>query len=88
MCIPECCADEVVHRDAYVERNRRNEFIQSQFAHRLGLLNEKVPSLIIAPRPLREAVEDEHGITDDERMVISYRVFGFIMRSRKWGEWA
>ncbi|KAG5656905.1 hypothetical protein KAF25_011074, partial [Fusarium avenaceum] len=84
-CIPECCATENVHDDVYVEHNRSNEFIQSQFREQL-ISGERIPSLVIAPRPLIEATEDENYITDDERLIISYRVFGFILRSRKWAK--
>jgi hypothetical protein len=83
-CIPECCAAENVHDDVYVEHKLSNEFIQSQFREQL-ISGERIPSLAIAPRPLVEATEGENYITDDERLIISYRVFGFILRSRKWG---
>jgi len=85
-CIPECCAKEVTHDETYVERNRRNEFIQSQFLQQGTRSGLREPSLTIAPRPLKEAMEDENFIGDSERLIASYRVFGFIMRSRKWGE--
>lgn len=84
-CIPECCSNETVHDDTYVEQNRSSEFIQSQFLQH-GPSSERVPSLAIAPRSLKEGTEDDACITDDEKMIVSYRVFGFIMRSRKWGE--
>jgi hypothetical protein len=83
-CIPQCCSTETVHDDVYVEHNLSKEFIQSQFREQL-VLSERVPSLAIAPRPFKEATEDENYITDDEKLIISYRVFGFILRSRKWG---
>ncbi|KAF9771502.1 hypothetical protein IL306_010857 [Fusarium sp. DS 682] len=84
-CIPECCSSEKVHDDIYVEHNRSNEFIQSQFREQVTS-SERILSLAIAPRPLKEATEDENYITDDERLIISYRVYGYILRSRKWGE--
>lgn len=85
-CIPECCTTEFIHDDTYVERNRRNDFIQSQFLQQGTRSGLREPSLTIAPRPLKEAMEEENFIGDDERLITSYRVFGFIMRSRKWGE--
>ncbi len=45
----------------------------------------RISSLAIVPQSLKEATEDDN-ITDDERLIITYRVFGFIMRGRKWGE--
>jgi hypothetical protein len=84
-CLPQCCSNENVHDDVFVEHNRSSEFVQSQFWE--DDLNEGMPSLTITARSLREAMEDEDYITDDDRLITSYRVFGFIMRSRKWGEY-
>ncbi|KAJ4248772.1 hypothetical protein NW762_012610 [Fusarium torreyae] len=84
-CIPECCSSENVHDDIHVERNLSNEFIQSQYREQ-ATSNGRIPSLAIAPRPLKEATEDENFITDDEKLILSYRVYGFILRSRKWAK--
>ncbi|KLO97611.1 TOB3 (member of AAA-ATPase family) [Fusarium fujikuroi] len=81
-CLPQCCSKEKVHDDIFVEHNRTSEFVHSQFWE-TGM-SEGMPSLTIAARSLREATEDEGYITDEDRLIISYRVFGFIMRSRKW----
>ncbi|KAF5976377.1 TOB3 (member of AAA-ATPase family) [Fusarium coicis] len=83
-CLPECCSNERVHDDVFVEHNRSSEFVQSQFWE--DDLNEGIPSLTITARSLREAMEDEAYITDDDKLITSYRVFGFIMRSRKWAK--
>ncbi|SCV50664.1 related to TOB3 (member of AAA-ATPase family) [Fusarium fujikuroi] len=83
-CLPQCCSNENVHDDIFVEHNRSSEFVQSQFWE--DDLNEGMPSLTITARPLREAMEDEDYITDDDKLITSYRVFGFIMRSRKWAK--
>ncbi|KAI7761763.1 hypothetical protein LZL87_004070 [Fusarium oxysporum] len=83
-CLPQCCSNENVHDDVFVEHNRSSEFVQSQFWE--DDLNEGMPSLTITARSLREAMEDEDYITDDDKLITSYRVFGFIMRSRKWAK--
>ncbi|KAI1012767.1 hypothetical protein LB504_008480 [Fusarium proliferatum] len=83
-CLPQCCSNENVHDDVFVEHNRSSEFVQSQFWE--DDLDEGLPSLTITARPLREAMEDEDYITDDDKLITSYRVFGFIMRSRKWAK--
>ncbi|KAF5966097.1 AAA family ATPase [Fusarium bulbicola] len=83
-CLPQCCSYENVHDDVFVEHNRSSEFVQSQFWE--DDMNEGMPSLTIAARSLREAMEDEEYITDDDKLITSYRVFGFIMRSRKWAK--
>ncbi|KAK3370984.1 hypothetical protein B0T24DRAFT_530547 [Lasiosphaeria ovina] len=86
-CIPECCGTENVHDDTYVERGRTTDFIQGQFREQRETgSRQRVPSLAISPQPLGRATEDEHFITDGERLIVTYRVFGFIMRSRKWAQ--
>ncbi|KAK2486227.1 hypothetical protein H9L39_00154, partial [Fusarium oxysporum f. sp. albedinis] len=77
-----CCSKEKVHDDVFVEHNRTSEFVHSQF--RETDLSEGMPSPTIAARSLRESTEDEGYITDEDRLIISYRIFGFIMRRRKW----
>lgn len=84
-CLPQCCSKEKVHDDVFVEHNRTSEFVHSQF--RETDLSEGMPSLTIAARSLRDSTEDEGYITDEDRLIISYRIFGFIMRSRKWSEY-
>ncbi|UKZ48175.1 hypothetical protein TrVGV298_002411 [Trichoderma virens] len=79
-CIPECCANEIVYDDTYAEHRRSNEFIQDQFRE------QGTGSLAISSRPLKESMEDKDFIRDSERLIITYRVFGFIMRSRKWAQ--
>lgn len=59
--------------------------MQSQFWE--DDLNVGMPSLTITARSLREAMEDEDYITEDDRLIMGYRVFGFIMNNRKWGEY-
>ncbi|KAF5644913.1 TOB3 (member of AAA-ATPase family) [Fusarium sp. NRRL 52700] len=81
-CLPQCCSKERVHDDVFVEHNRTSEFVHSQFGE--AGLSDGMPSLTIAARSLRESTEDEGYIADEDRLIISYRVFGFIMRSRKW----
>lgn len=80
VCVDQCCKDEIVHDDAYVERNRKEEFIQSQ----LPEIHSKPPSLAIFPRSLQDA-RGENFPTIDELLIITNRVFAFILRSRKWG---
>jgi hypothetical protein len=44
-------------------------------------------SLLLSPYPIEELRgELRNNPTEDERMVMTYRVFGFVLRSRKWGK--
>ncbi|KAF7956546.1 hypothetical protein EAE96_003881 [Botrytis aclada] len=80
-CYSGCCRNEECHDDSYAERNRKEEFIESQHsAVRWGN-----SSLVIVPRSLKEA-QDNNLPSQDELLIMTYRVFGFILRSRKWAK--
>ncbi|KAF5532032.1 TOB3 (member of AAA-ATPase family) [Fusarium mexicanum] len=68
-CLPECFSNENIHDDVFVEHNRSSEFVQSQFWE--DDMNEGMPSLTIASRSLRDAMEDEEYITDDDKLITS-----------------
>ena len=77
-CIPKCCAYELTYNDLHVENRRRNEFIHDQ-------LREQGPGfLTISSQPLQEVIETKDFITDNDRLITTFRVLGFIMRNRKW----
>lgn len=81
-CSAECCRDEAMHDDYYVDENRNEDF--------MATLNpqgrSQLPSVAIHPWSLEDLGREENVLTDDEFMIMSNRVFGFILRSRKWGE--
>ncbi|KAK1238042.1 LOW QUALITY PROTEIN: hypothetical protein MKX08_002621 [Trichoderma sp. CBMAI-0020] len=79
-CIPECCDNENVYNDTYAERRRSNDFILDQFRE------QETGSLVISSRPFKESTGDKDFITDSEKLIVTYRAFGFIMRSRKWAQ--
>lgn len=81
-CTAECCSSEVVLDDFYVERNRHDDFVASLIPQR----RDHLPSLVIFPRPISEIKNSENRITDGEFLIMSHRVFGFVLHSRKWGE--
>jgi hypothetical protein len=84
-CTAECCWDENVHEDAYVETNNTEEFIDNMMAE-IKDTPHKLPSAIIFPRKLEETKTEPNALTDDELMIMSYSVFGFVLRDRTWGK--
>lgn len=84
-CTAECCWQENVHDDAYVETNNTEKFIDDMMAE-IKDAPHKLPSAIIFPRTLQETKTDSNALTDEELMVMSYNVFGFVLRDRTWGE--
>ncbi|KAI8951156.1 P-loop containing nucleoside triphosphate hydrolase protein [Xylaria longipes] len=78
-CIEECCTSELMLHDEYVEERRREDYIVSQMSG-----PARLPVTII-PHDFRDIVEN-NTLTDAEYFIMSYRVFAFVLRSRKWHE--
>jgi uncharacterized protein DUF7025 len=79
-CSALCCRGENVHDDTYVEEKRGEEYRASLIPDSPHML----PSVAIYPLSIDEVMT--RGATDDELIIMTYRVFGFILRSQKWGE--
>lgn len=43
-----------------------------------------IPSLEIHPRRFAD-IADRESLSEDELLIMSHRVLGFVMRSRRWG---
>ena len=81
VCSGECCRDEFVHDDQYVDGKQMAAYIESLLPPPDAV--DKHPPIIIMPRPMRELQIEQ--CSDEELVIMSYRVFGFILRSRKFG---
>jgi hypothetical protein len=81
-CTAGCCTGERVLKDSYAEKKRNEDYINSLIPEE----RSREPSVAIYPRALRDIKSSENALTDDDLVVMSYRVFGFILRSRKWGK--
>ena len=83
-CEAMCCWGENVHSDSYVERSRCEKFIGDLMEEVEG---NKLPSVIIYPRTLEDTKSAENELKDEELLIMSYGVFGFVLRDRTWGEY-
>jgi hypothetical protein len=81
-CKSNCCSGENVHDDMYVDSKRNSEYLESLFPK----AREMPIPVSLVPRPLKEVNADEFALDDGDLAIMSYRVFGFVLRSRKWGE--
>lgn len=81
-CVKECCASEVIYRDEYLERQTMEEIIAAQHNRKLSAM----PSVAVVPRIFKD-IGDSAPWTDDDFLIMSYRVFGFVLRSRNWGKY-
>lgn len=56
----------------------------------MGLLvpedRQQEPSPAIYPRLLKDIKAQEDTLPEGDLVIMSYRVFGFILRTRKWGK--
>lgn len=84
-CTAECCWRENVHDDAYVETSSTEKFIDDVMAE-IKDTPHKLPSTMIFPRSLEETKTGSNAFTHDELMIMSYSVFGFVLRDRTWGK--
>ncbi|KAM3084607.1 hypothetical protein ACMFMF_001961 [Clarireedia jacksonii] len=77
-CTAACCVHERIYLDAFAEKKRNQEYIG-------GLIPEdrnRPPSLAIYPRDLDKT--SLHDIDPRDLLIMSYRVFAFVLRSREW----
>ncbi|KAH6617425.1 hypothetical protein F5144DRAFT_596448 [Chaetomium tenue] len=85
-CNAACCRMDSVHDDFYVDQKQGEEYVNGLLPE-AGAINEQ-PSIAIIPRPLKELRTSSGSslVSDDELVIMSYRVFGFVLRSRKWAK--
>lgn len=83
-CLGACCKGDYVYADAYIEKKRYEEYAANIMPNPEELNIE--PPVAIHPRSLKElTAAKKTPLTDDDFLIMPYRVFGFVLRSRKWG---
>ncbi|KAI1777840.1 hypothetical protein F4818DRAFT_408068 [Hypoxylon cercidicola] len=81
-CNAECCSGEDVYNDSYVDRKQNEQFLSDILA---DTDDEDSPaSLAVVSRMLRQ--DRAISVTDNDKVIMSYRVFGFVLRSRSWAK--
>lgn len=78
-CIPECCSDDWVHVDEHAEIERMKDY----FVEQMKEATPAAPSVGIIPTAFKD-INDRATLTDDDFLIMSFRVFGFVLRNRKW----
>ncbi|KAH6874048.1 hypothetical protein B0T10DRAFT_588244 [Thelonectria olida] len=84
-CKAACCLGEFVHDDFYVEHKRHQDFI-NKLMDEIENNMEKLPSAAIFPRSLENIKTGANALTEDELLIMSYCVFGFVLRDRSWAQ--
>jgi hypothetical protein len=70
----------------YIDEKQRTEYIDSLLPK--GEHGDQQPSIAIIPRQLKDlrtGPDKSLAVTTDELLIMAYRVFGFVLRTRKWG---
>ncbi|KAI1455400.1 hypothetical protein F4805DRAFT_459782 [Annulohypoxylon moriforme] len=80
-CDADCCTSEVVYDDSYIETKRNEESMSLLLPKRV----DEMPSVAVIPRPL-DMKEPQEGLSEDDLAIMTYRVFGFVLRNRKWAQ--
>ncbi|KAJ4315790.1 hypothetical protein N0V84_008194 [Fusarium piperis] len=80
-CMASCCDGQAVHDGEYIDSTLTENYVRSL----IPKTSLRAPSLLLSPRPL-EDLGGVEGLTEEELVVMTYRVFGFVLRSRKWAQ--
>ncbi|KAK8092391.1 P-loop containing nucleoside triphosphate hydrolase protein [Apiospora kogelbergensis] len=78
-CVKECCENESVHDDEYIEAHLRDEYIGT----RMRSATSTGASVAIVPRSF-SSPNSEETFDKDDLMIMTHRVPGFVLRNRKW----
>lgn len=83
-CTATCCIGDLVWMDRSFDLRRNSEYLEVAFpTDRIG-----APSLAALKRQISAVQKSQKAgeIADDEYLIISDRVWGYILRDRKWAE--
>ncbi|RFU80455.1 aaa family atpase [Trichoderma arundinaceum] len=83
-CSGACCIGDYVYDDAYIEKKRNENYVTNLIPSPEETNIE--PPMSIHPRLLKELAMSKDSLADDDLLIMSYRVFGFVLRSRKWAK--
>ncbi|KAJ4413362.1 hypothetical protein N0V82_008578 [Gnomoniopsis sp. IMI 355080] len=83
-CFASCCVGESVHDDRYAEQKRNEAYIGSLIPDPED--RTKKPSIAISPRPVPDTGFKNHELSEEDLVIMSYTVCGFVLRTRTWGD--
>ncbi|RGP78967.1 hypothetical protein FLONG3_2873 [Fusarium longipes] len=80
-----CCSNESVHNDIYVDNKRHHDFMKEMLRGVEDGIDD-LPPASIYPRPMETLKTGGRPLTSDDLLIMSYSVFGFVLRDRSWAE--
>ncbi|KAJ2985633.1 hypothetical protein NUW58_g5428 [Xylaria curta] len=81
-CESPCCDGERVYKGQKEEQKRNEQHMATLMPND----HQGEPTLMIYPRPLEDIKDRDNSLSDDDFLIMTYRVFGFVLRSRKWAK--
>lgn len=86
-CQSSCCQGDQVYDDSSLDWNQTTDYINGLLSKPDG--DDGKPPLTVVPsqlKDLRAGSGNALTVTEDDLVIMSYRVFGFVLRTRKWGK--
>ncbi|KAK8030090.1 ATPase family AAA domain-containing protein 3B [Apiospora rasikravindrae] len=87
-CTGDCCKWDSVYDDSYIDDKQRSRYVNSLLPSSDGLNTQ--PSIAVFPQLLADLKNDTnrtgYSVSEDELVIMSCRVFGFVLRHRQWAE--
>lgn len=82
ICMAFCCIGEAIYDGLEEDSKMTEDYIKSMIPD----TSLRAPSLVLSPRSLEDTLSSTAELTDTELLIMTNRVFGFVLRSRKWGK--
>jgi hypothetical protein len=82
-CIEECCANETSYTGLHVNKARRDNFVRGGSRSQVT----GFPSPAVSLCRLRDTT-GSNTLSEEELMLLPHRVFAFVLRSRRWGQYS
>ncbi|KAF7522030.1 hypothetical protein G7054_g12267 [Neopestalotiopsis clavispora] len=82
VCTAACCRHEDINDGSEIDDRLTENYIKSLFPD----TSMGAPSLILQSRSLEDVLSSSSRLTETELLIMTYRVFGFVLRSRKWAQ--
>lgn len=85
-CQGNCCfGQSILHENNNLSRRRRAAFLKSLLPQSQSFNTQA--SIAVIPRALGDLhMTGQPAVSDDDLLIMSFRVFGFILHNRKWGK--
>ncbi|KFA50467.1 hypothetical protein S40293_07883 [Stachybotrys chartarum IBT 40293] len=85
LCNSECCIGQNVHGDTDVQAKVHEGFVASKLEE-LGSADTVQPPVSLVARNADEVKADDTLLSSADFMIMSYYVFGFVLRNRSWAK--